>query len=75
MKERVSGDRNLPIFEYECKYCEVKREVERKPDGPQPRKCRECGKMGMERVWGSVGIVFKGGGWPGEEIKKGNSGA
>jgi putative FmdB family regulatory protein len=65
----------MPIFEYQCDNCGHRLDKDRKASDPHPKKCPGCKKFKLQRVWGRIGIVFKGGGWPGEEIKKGGSGA
>ena len=50
----------MPIYEYKCVSCEITFEIEKSMDEEHKPIC--CG-MEMHRVWGNIGISFKGTGW------------
>jgi len=50
----------MPIYEYRCVSCEITMEIEKSMDDDRQPIC--CG-VSMTRVWGSIGISFKGTGW------------
>jgi len=53
----------MPIYEYQCSnghYLVVAASINDKPDVPV--KCEECGED-LVRLFGSVGVQFKGKGW------------
>jgi len=61
----------MPTYDYKCKNCgyvfEVFQGITKKPK----RKCPECGKLKLQRLIGAGGgVLFKGGGWPGQEITR-----
>jgi putative FmdB family regulatory protein len=50
----------MPIYEYKCVSCEISFEIEKSMHEEHQPIC--CG-MEMHRVWGNIGISFKGTGW------------
>ena len=61
----------MPTYEYKCEHCgcvfEKFQSITKKPI----RKCPECGKLKLNRLIGpGSGIIFKGRGWPGQEITR-----
>jgi putative FmdB family regulatory protein len=55
-----NGVFNVPIYEFKCISCEITIEMEKSMDEEHKPIC--CG-IEMHRVWGSIGISFKGTGW------------
>jgi putative FmdB family regulatory protein len=55
---------NMPIYEFKCISCEITIEMEKSMDEEHKPIC--CG-IEMHRVWGSIGISFKGTGWGGSK--------
>lgn len=60
------------LYAYRCS-CGFLGSIERsmKDDIPQTWVCPECGKD-MNRDYSSIGVVFKGEGWPSKDIKRAN---
>jgi putative FmdB family regulatory protein len=52
----------MPIYEYQCKKCGAHMEVLVKSSDKQPKRCRQCGG-GLEKLFSSPAIQFKGEGW------------
>jgi len=52
----------MPNYEYVCKNCGHSFEVTRSFSDSPLTTCRECGGP-LRKVYGSIGIVFKGGGF------------
>ena len=61
----------MPNYDFKCRACEhVIERFYQITSAPQTTKCPECGKR-MDRLIGAgSSIIFKGGGWPGEEARK-----
>ncbi len=54
----------MPTYDYECDACGHKLEVFQSISEPVKRKCPECGKLKLRRLFGTGGaIVFKGSGF------------
>jgi putative FmdB family regulatory protein len=57
----------MPTYEYECnpenEGCGHTFEESSKMNGPVRRKCPECGKLKLRRLFGIPGLIFKGSGW------------
>ncbi len=66
----------MPTYEYRCKKCDQIFEYVQSFDDP-PRKsrrgCPEGGSCQLKKVYGSVGISFKGGGFYKNDSKGGSS--
>jgi len=52
----------MPIYEYQCKKCGAHMEVLVRSSDKQPKRCRQCGG-GLEKLFSSPAIQFKGEGW------------
>jgi putative FmdB family regulatory protein len=53
----------MPVYTYRCESCGVQFDRSQKfSDAPLVR-CPECGKKSLHKVYGPVGIVFKGSGF------------
>lgn len=72
----------MPIYEYECSTCGVRREFIQKVDEAPRTDCPACGASGsLRRLISSPAIQFKGDGWyitdysaKGKQAKKAESG-
>jgi len=53
----------MPIYTYRCDNCGVQFDRQQHFDDPILKKCPECGKMKLRKVFLPVGIVFKGSGF------------
>jgi len=53
----------MPIYTYQCGNCGVQFERQQKFSDPALKKCPECGKNALHKVYTPVGIVFKGSGF------------
>ncbi len=54
----------MPTYDYECDACEHAFELFQSISEPTKRKCPECGKMSLRRLFGTgAAIVFKGSGF------------
>ena len=52
----------MPTYEYRCKQCEHDFEVQQSFSDPALTECPNCGGP-LRKVFGNVGITFKGGGF------------
>ncbi len=59
----VSGKVSMPIYTYRCDNCGVQFDRQQHFDDPLLKKCPECGKLKLRKVFLPVGIVFKGSGF------------
>jgi len=53
----------MPIYTYRCDNCGVQFDRQQHFDDPILKKCPECGKLTLRKVFLPVGIVFKGSGF------------
>ena len=53
----------MPIYTYRCENCGVQFERQQHFSDPPLKKCPECGKLTLRKVYTPVGIVFKGSGF------------
>lgn len=54
----------MPTYDYLCNACEHKFELFQSINESHKRKCPECGKMKLRRLFGSgAAVVFKGSGF------------
>lgn len=53
----------MPIYTYRCENCGVQFDRRQHFDDPVLKKCPECGKLKLRKVFLPVGIVFKGSGF------------
>lgn len=54
----------MPTYDYECSACDHKFELFQGINDPIKRKCPECGKNQLKRLFGSgAAIMFKGSGF------------
>jgi len=56
--------RAMPTYDYQCDHCEHKFELFQSITEAVKRKCPECGKLKLRRLFGTgAAIVFKGSGF------------
>lgn len=61
----------MPSYKYFCENCGQETEMDFPISGVKEKiKCHKCGKMMERDLSGHYGVIFKGGGWPGQEIKR-----
>ncbi|MEM9353952.1 MAG: zinc ribbon domain-containing protein [Planctomycetota bacterium] len=54
----------MPTYDYECDACGHKFELFQSMSDPVKRKCPECGKLKLRRLFGTgAAVVFKGSGF------------
>ncbi|MGB2895272.1 MAG: zinc ribbon domain-containing protein [Anaerolineales bacterium] len=53
----------MPIYTYRCENCGVQFDRQQHFDDPTLKKCPECRKQTLRKVFLPVGIVFKGSGF------------
>jgi putative FmdB family regulatory protein len=53
----------MPIYTYRCENCGVQFDRQQDFDDPILKKCPECGKHVLRKLFLPVGIVFKGSGF------------
>jgi len=54
----------MPTYDYECDACEHEFELFQSITEPVKRKCPECGKLKLRRLFGTgAAVVFKGSGF------------
>jgi putative FmdB family regulatory protein len=61
----------MPIYEYQCKSCGMKRDFLRKMSDPPLTTCPECGKETMQKMLTAAGFQLKGTGWYVTDFKDG----
>jgi putative FmdB family regulatory protein len=59
----VIGRTIMPIYTYRCDNCGVQFDRQQHFDDPILKKCPECGKNTLRKIFLPVGIVFKGSGF------------
>lgn len=53
----------MPVYTYRCENCGVQFERTQKFSDDPLKRCPECGKSTLRKVYTPVGIVFKGSGF------------
>jgi len=53
----------VPTYEYTCASCETKHDIVQKMTDPTLTDCPSCGQPTLRKVFGGVGVVFKGSGF------------
>jgi putative FmdB family regulatory protein len=72
---RQQEDRKMPTYEYRCKECGEKLEVVQSFTDDALQDCPACGAAGqLRKVFGSIGITFKGSGFYKTDSRAGSSG-
>lgn len=59
----------MPVYEQRCECGFVINETRTFSEGPS-RKCPKCGSEKLERIWGNVGLAFKGKGFYANDKKE-----
>lgn len=61
----------MPTYDYACRFCEHSFEYFQGISEPLKRKCPSCGRMGLDRLFGTgIGVVFKGSGFYETDYKR-----
>ncbi len=63
----------MPIYEYRCSSCGVKKEHLQKISDPKLTVCPECGKSTYEKQLTAAGFQLKGSGWYVTDFKGGSA--
>lgn len=53
----------MPVYSYRCDNCGVQFDRRQKFSEKSLKKCPECGKFALRKLYTPVGIVFKGSGF------------
>jgi len=53
----------MPVYVYHCDYCGFQFEQQQKFSDNPLKKCPECGKNSLHKVYTPVGIIYKGSGF------------
>src|SRR6056297_3789460 len=53
----------VPTYEYTCASCDTKHDIVQRMTDPTLTDCPSCGKPTLRKVFGGVGVVFKGSGF------------
>lgn len=53
----------MPTYEYTCSACDTKHDIVQKMTDPTLTECPSCGQQTLRKVFGGVGVVFKGSGF------------
>lgn len=53
----------MPVYVYHCDSCEFQFEQQQKFSDNPLKKCPECGKNSLHKVYTPVGIIYKGSGF------------
>ena len=61
----------MPIYEYRCTACGVRKEHLQKVSDPKLTVCPECGKETYEKQLTAAGFQLKGSGWYATDFKGG----
>jgi putative FmdB family regulatory protein len=60
----------MPTYEYRCKACGSEFELFQKVTDPAPAECPKCAGGPIQKVFRSVGIIFKGSGFHVNDYRK-----
>jgi putative FmdB family regulatory protein len=61
----------MPIYEYKCASCGMRKDILRKLSDAPLTVCPECGKEGLQKVLTAAGFQLKGTGWYATDFKGG----
>lgn len=53
----------MPVYTYRCDNCGIQFDKQVSFSDQPPKRCPECGKKSLKKVFQPVGIVFKGSGF------------
>jgi putative FmdB family regulatory protein len=62
----------VPTYEYTCSACDTKHDIVQKMTDPTLTECPSCGQPTLRKVFGGVGVVFKGSGFYRTDSRSGN---
>ena len=63
----------MPTYEFQCPKCDTLTEVFRPmKDRNRLVKCPKCKRKMKRKLSPGGGVIYRGGGWPGQEIKRQN---
>jgi putative FmdB family regulatory protein len=62
----------MPIYEYECAACGLRKETIQKISDEPLKDCPECGKPEMKKLVSAAAFRLKGGGWYETDFKSGD---
>jgi len=60
-----------PTYEYVCSGCPHKFEMFQPITAGPIKTCPRCGREVVRKIGPGEAVIFRGGGWPGKEIKRG----
>jgi len=60
----------MPLYAFRCESCKHEQDYLMGTKNYRVPKCEKCGEK-MARVYSVGGVIFKGDGWPGKNIKQG----
>ncbi|HSH96983.1 MAG: FmdB family zinc ribbon protein [Methylophilaceae bacterium] len=63
----------MPIYDYQCSSCGIKKEVMRKVSEPNLTTCPECGKETFTKQVSAPSFQLTGSGWYATDFKGGGS--
>ena len=63
----------MPIYDYQCTSCGVKKELMRKVSEPNLTTCPECGKETFAKLVSAPSFQLNGTGWYATDFKSGSS--
>jgi putative FmdB family regulatory protein len=63
----------MPIYDYQCSSCGVKKELMRKVSEPNVTTCPECGKETFAKMVSAPSFQLNGTGWYATDFKSGSS--
>jgi putative FmdB family regulatory protein len=59
----------MPIYEYKCQSCGMRKDILRKMSDPPLTVCPECGKETLQKMVTAAGFQLKGTGWYATDFK------
>ena len=68
----------MPTYEYACSHCDITHEIKQNMSDATLTDCPDCGQSTLRKLFGNVGVVFKGAGFyrnDSRDSKKGNTGS
>ncbi|MDK7749529.1 zinc ribbon domain-containing protein [Brevibacterium sp. UMB10442] len=65
----------MPTYSYACRECDHAFDIHQSFSDDSLTTCPECGKESLRKVYGSVGVTFKGSGFYRTDSRSGESGS